>query len=52
MSTITTNTDKELFIKMVLSNWELQISRMNNLLGKLSDTELSAQTAPGRNTGV
>ncbi len=52
MSTITTNTEKELFIKMVLSNWELQISRMNNLLGKLSDEELSAQTAPGRNTGV
>jgi len=45
-------TDKELFIKMVLSNWELQISRMNTLLGKLSDEELSAQTAPGRNTGV
>ncbi|WP_426667301.1 DinB family protein [Mucilaginibacter sp. McL0603] len=52
MSTITTNTEKELFIKMVLSNWELQISRMNNLLGKLSDEELSAQTAPDRNTGV
>jgi hypothetical protein len=52
MSTITTNTEKELFIKMVLSNWELQINRMNNLLGKLSDEELSAQTAPGRNTGV
>jgi hypothetical protein len=52
MSTITTNTEKELFIKMVLSNWELQISRMNNLLGKLSDEELSAQTAPVRNTGV
>jgi hypothetical protein len=52
MSTITTNTEKELFIKMVLTNWELQINRMNNLLGKLSDEELSAQTAPGRNTGV
>jgi hypothetical protein len=52
MSTITTNTEKDLFIKMVLSNWELQISRMNNLLDKLSDEELSAQTAPGRNTGV
>jgi hypothetical protein len=52
MSTITTNTEKELFIKMVLSNWELQISRMNNLMGKLSDEELSTQTAPGRNTGV
>jgi hypothetical protein len=52
MSINTTITEKELFIKMVLSNWELQISRMNNLLGKLSDKELSAQTAPDRNTGV
>lgn len=52
MSTITSTTEKELFIKMVLSNWELQINRMNNLLGKLSEEELSAQTAPGRNTGV
>jgi hypothetical protein len=30
----------------------LQISSMNNLLGKLSDEELSAQTAPCRNSGV
>jgi DinB superfamily len=54
MSTIQTTTisEKELFIKMVLSNWDLQISRMNNLLGKLSDEELSVQTAPGRNTGT
>ncbi|MDB5133847.1 MAG: hypothetical protein JWP37_450 [Mucilaginibacter sp.] len=52
MSTITTSIDKELFVKMVLSNWELQISRTNNLLGKLSDEELSTQTATGRNTGV
>src|ERR1700761_2087999 len=52
MSTTTTNIEKKLFIKMALSNWELQIGRMNNLLGKLSDEELSAQTAPGRNTGV
>jgi uncharacterized damage-inducible protein DinB len=45
-------TDRELFIKMVLSNWELQISRLNSLLAKLSDAELSAQTAERRNTGV
>jgi len=44
--------DKELFITMVLSNWELQISRMNSILAKLSDAELSAQTAERRNTGV
>lgn len=55
MSNIETNTvatDKEVFIKMVLSNWETQISRMNSLLDKLSNEELSAPTAPGRNTGV
>lgn len=52
MTTITPIINKELFIKMVLSNWELQISRMNNLLAKLSDAELAAQTAPGRNSGV
>jgi len=48
----TTTADKELFIKMVLSNWELQVGRMNSLLGKLSDEELATATAPGRNTGV
>jgi DinB family protein len=47
-----TTADQELFIKMVLSNWDLQLSRMNNLLGKLSNEELSAHTAPDRNTGV
>ena|ERR1700761_9191046 len=52
MSTTTTTTDRELFIKMVLSNWEVQISRMNGLLAKLSDEQLSAHTAPNRNTGV
>jgi hypothetical protein len=50
--TNTINTDRELFIKMVLSNWELQINRMNGLLGKLSDEELSTPTATDRNTGV
>lgn len=55
MSTTPINTvtaDKELFIKMVLSNWELQISRMNSLLDKLSDEELSSPTGTDRNTGV
>src|ERR1700761_3482169 len=52
MSTTTTTTDRELFIKMVLSNWEVQISRMNGLLAKLSDEQLSAHTAERRNTGV
>lgn len=52
MSTNTIISEKELFIKMVMSNWDLQVGRMNSVLAKLSDEELSTQTAPGRNTGV
>jgi len=52
MSTNTIVSEKELFIKMVMSNWDLQVSRMNSVLTKLSDEELSSPTAPGRNTGV
>ena len=55
MSAIQTNpviTEKEVFIKMALSNWETQNKRLNDLLAKLSDEQLSAETAPGRNTGV
>jgi hypothetical protein len=44
--------NKELLIKMVLSNWELQLNRTNDLLERLSDEELSCPTAPGRNTGA
>lgn len=52
MSTNTIISEKELFIKMVISNWDLQVGRMNSVLAKLSDEQLSAPTAPGRNTGV
>jgi hypothetical protein len=43
---------KEVSIKMVLSNWQTQNGRLNALFDKLSDEELSQETAPGRNTGV
>jgi len=56
MSIIINETDAqpsvELFIKIAVSNWELQNSRLNGLLDKLSDEKLSAATAPGRNSGV
>lgn len=52
MSTNTIISEKELFIKMVISNWDLQVGRMNSVLTKLSDEQLSAPTASGRNTGV
>jgi len=41
-----------LFVKMVLSAWHLQNTRVNELLDKLSDEQLMKETAPGRNTGV
>ncbi|HWD87812.1 MAG TPA: DinB family protein [Mucilaginibacter sp.] len=46
------NNPKQVFIKMVLSNWQTQNSRLSALFDKLSDEELSVETAPGRNTGV
>lgn len=44
--------EKELFIKMVISNWELQNNRVNKLIDKLSDEQMATPTAPGRNTGI
>ena len=55
METIQTNpiaTEKEVMIKMVVSYWQVVNNRVSDLFNKLSDEELSAETAPGRNTGV
>lgn len=41
-----------IFIKMVLSNWQTQNSRLNALFNNLTDEQLSTETAPGRNTGI
>lgn len=41
-----------LFVKMVLSAWNLQNKIVNELLDKLSDEQLLKETAPGRNTGI
>lgn len=43
---------KALFVKMAVSAWQTQISRMNDLLEKLSDEELQQEVAPGRNTAT
>ncbi|MCW3116912.1 MAG: DinB family protein [Chitinophagaceae bacterium] len=43
---------KKLFIKMVIMSWETQNTRVNKLLEELSDEQLSAETAPGRNRGI
>jgi hypothetical protein len=39
-------------VKVTISNWELQNTRLNTVLDKLTDEQLAAQTAPGRNSGV
>src|SRR4051812_30565317 len=41
-----------IFVKMVLSAWQTQNTRLNELLATLTDEQLSAETAPGRNTGI
>lgn len=43
---------KELFVKMVVSNWELQNQRLNGWLGKLTDERLSEPVAEGKNRAV
>jgi len=46
------STEKEVFIKMIVSAWETQNTRINKLLETLSDEQLMSETAPGRNRGI
>ena len=46
------STEKEVFIKMIVSAWETQNTRINTLLETLSDEQLMSETAPGRNRGI
>lgn len=41
-----------LFVKMALDGWNGQNKRLTDLVNKLSDEQLLAETAPGRNTGI
>ena len=43
---------KTVFIKMALSAWDTYNTRLNKLIDTLSDEQLTAETAPGRNTGI
>src|SRR5438105_12263211 len=43
---------KDLFVKMALSSWETQNTRVKKLLDTLTDEQLMSETAPGRNRGV
>ena len=50
--TIPALAEKQLFIKMVLTAWEIQNKRVDNLVDTLTDDQLGKETAPGRNTGI
>jgi DinB superfamily len=43
---------KELFIKMAVAAWDTHCVRITKLLDELTDEQLAAETAPGRNTGI
>jgi hypothetical protein len=43
---------KDIFVKMSLSAWETQNSRVKKLLDTLTDEQLMSETAPGRNRGI
>ena len=45
------NINPAIFVKMVISNWDLQNDRLQNVLGAFTDEQLAGHTAPGRNTG-
>jgi len=42
----------QLFVKMALSAWETQNTRLDKLLGTLSDEQLFSEVSPGRNSGI
>ena len=44
--------EKELFVKMTLSNWHGQNKRIAGLTDKLTDEQLHNEVAPGRNRGI
>ncbi len=43
---------KAFYVKMVLAAWESQHQKVSKLIGSLSDEDLRAETAPGRNSGA
>lgn len=52
MSEISTTTQQELFIKMVLDAWHSKVNQFDKLLAELSDEQLQKEVAPGRNRGI
>jgi uncharacterized damage-inducible protein DinB len=43
---------QQLFIKIALSTWDLQVKRAEKIFNDLSDEQLMADIAPGKNSGI
>ena len=43
---------QELFVKMALDAWNIQIDRTTKLFNALTDDQLKLEVAPGRNSGI
>jgi len=55
MNTLTENptlSQTDLLVKIALSNWQAQNTRVDKLLESLSDEQLKKEIAPGKNTGI
>ena len=44
--------EKELITNLALNGWNVQVKRVDTLLGKLSDEQLNHEVSPGRNRGI
>src|SRR5882724_5049822 len=52
MDTVINETSPALFVKMVLTAWQTQNTRVDELLNQFTNEQLLQETAPGRNTGI
>jgi hypothetical protein len=43
---------QQLFVKMAMDAWNIQVDRTNKLFNALSDDQLKQEVAPGRNSGT
>ena len=42
----------ELIVKMLLSAWDMHVTRTSNLINSLTDAQLGREITPGKNTGI
>lgn len=52
ITTINETNMQSLFVKMVLTAWQTENKRIDQLIETFTDQQLMEETAPGRNTGI